>query len=351
MDKELISVIVPIYNVEEYLPTCLNSIAQQTYTNIEVILIDDGSVDRSGQICDEFVQKDHRFKVFHQRNTGIPGARNAGLEHVSGQYVSFIDSDDYFHPRMLEIMHKELVSSDYSCSVCKEKYINDFIQPSEISSYKTFVYSQQDIIKIMFEKGKKCAKWYYIWNKLFKRDVLYGLKFSNVAYEEDLDLILRFYLKINKLIYIDTELYYYLQRSTSITHINNLKNTVVKIPVRVNYLNYFNSVSSKQLKDKYISYFLPSFYRLLIHARYNAYNTDYHEITEKTIKEALDKTYSVFKSNKEIPFLVKINKIYNLSFPTQYRISRNILIAINSFFIYRFRDIKRLLTNNNIIHR
>ncbi len=96
-NQELISIIVPVYNIESYLPRCLETISKQTYQNLEIILIDDGSTDSSGSICDKFAKKDHRAKVIHQQNAGPSGARNTGMAYASGEYLMFVDGDDYLH--------------------------------------------------------------------------------------------------------------------------------------------------------------------------------------------------------------------------------------------------------------
>lgn len=100
--EEKISVIVPVYNVEKYLERCVESIFKQTYKNIEIILVDDGSTDNSGKICDKFLKKDERVKVIHKENGGLSDARNAGLEILSGKYIMFVDSDDWISPAMVE---------------------------------------------------------------------------------------------------------------------------------------------------------------------------------------------------------------------------------------------------------
>ena len=119
----MISVIVPIYNVEEVLAYCLSSIQKQTYTNIEVILVDDGSMDKSGLICDQFCRLDKRFRVIHKMNEGIAKARNVGVKEASGDYICFVDSDDMLHPQMLEKLFEALYNGDYDFSMCNYKPI------------------------------------------------------------------------------------------------------------------------------------------------------------------------------------------------------------------------------------
>ena len=117
--KPLISVIVPVYNVESYLKVCVDSILAQTYENLEIILVDDGSKDSSGKMCDEYAEKDARIKVVHKKNGGVSSARNKGLDVASGEYIGFVDSDDSTKPNMFEILYKNMVTSDADVSVCK----------------------------------------------------------------------------------------------------------------------------------------------------------------------------------------------------------------------------------------
>lgn len=119
----LISVIVPIYNVETYLTNCINSILDSTYTNLEVILVDDGSTDNSNKICDEFQTKDLRCKVIHQTNSGLSAARNTGLKEATGEYISFIDGDDFISPIMYETLYQAIIKDDYSFSMIYGKLV------------------------------------------------------------------------------------------------------------------------------------------------------------------------------------------------------------------------------------
>ena len=114
--KPLISVIVPVYNVEEYLPKCLESIINQTYKNLEIILVDDGSTDNSGIICEDYAEKDKRIKVVHQTNLGISAARNAGLDLCSGDYITFVDSDDYIECDEIEVLVDQIVPNGIVCN-------------------------------------------------------------------------------------------------------------------------------------------------------------------------------------------------------------------------------------------
>ena len=117
-ESPLISVIVPVYNVEEYLTQCIESIINQTYTNLEIILVDDGSTDQSGKICDEYAIKDDRIQVIHKENRGVGSARNVGLDTSKGEYVSFVDSDDYVDKNYIKILLKQMLEHNVQVSIC-----------------------------------------------------------------------------------------------------------------------------------------------------------------------------------------------------------------------------------------
>lgn len=121
----MISIIVPIYNVEKYLTACIDSILASSYRDFELILVDDGSPDDCGRICDEYAAKDSRIKVIHQENQWVSAARNAGLKAATGEYIAFVDSDDVIHPRMLEVLHDAIISGEYDYSMVSGVIIQD----------------------------------------------------------------------------------------------------------------------------------------------------------------------------------------------------------------------------------
>ncbi len=209
----MISIIVPVYNVENYLLRCLDSIAQQTYTDFEAILIDDGSTDLSGHICDDYSKKDNRFRVIHQKNQGLSGARNTGLSETKGDYFCFIDSDDYIHPLYLETLYNTIVKIGCDVSMVNNKMTSVFGEYSDIVIKEPIIYSQKEIMHFIF---KHIHKFVIVTNKLFKAS-LKEMRF-NMVDAEDLDFNVRITQRINSLAYIDSELYYYFIREGSITH-------------------------------------------------------------------------------------------------------------------------------------
>lgn len=171
--KEKISVIVPVYNVEKYIEECISSIMRQTFDNLEIILVDDGSTDNSGKICDELAKKDLRINVIHQSNQGLSAARNTGLKHAMGDYISFIDSDDYIHIDMLNKLYEAIINSDSDLAICNYKYVymQDFVgkHVDYQSPMHNEILTREEAIGKLFE----ATPWFYITatNKLYKRKI------------------------------------------------------------------------------------------------------------------------------------------------------------------------------------
>ena len=210
-----ISVIVPIYNVESYLMSCLDSLLDQTFKDFEVIMVDDGSKDLSGAIADRYAKKDARFKVIHQENKGLSGARNTGLKHAKGLYVSFLDSDDYFHPDFLKLMFQTAENEQSDIVFCKlqhttEKYTGDLkpINPNTIKTKRYF----KPFVDFLTHKElitQVCVK-------LYKRETLGNLTFKDGIYFEDVLFTTLFMGKAKSATFIDVPLYYYMASDNSI---------------------------------------------------------------------------------------------------------------------------------------
>ena len=170
----LVSIIVPIYKVEKYLPTCIDSIISQTYKNIEILLIDDGSPDNCGRICDEYAVKDNRIRVFHEENKGVSVARNIGLNNANGEWISFIDPDDYIDNDFIEYLVSIMHSTGADISYCGYRYIDEEgtilhreKKDSSTNPIQTFT-SEESLINL-FRKKNDFAN--YIWNGLFKKSI------------------------------------------------------------------------------------------------------------------------------------------------------------------------------------
>ncbi len=220
----LISVIVPVYKVEEYLAACVDSILAQTYENLEIILVDDGSPDNCGKICDSYAEKDSRIKVIHKENGGVSSARNAGLEVASGEYVGFVDSDDTLDAHIYAELYKNLTETNSDISICS--FRKTFLpEESNKAVWANKYLPNEDSFLTLSAEDALCdmmlAKHFagYLWNKLFKASVVQNLRFATSVYIcEDLLFSAEAILNSNKIVFSGKRLYNYLQRQTSALH-------------------------------------------------------------------------------------------------------------------------------------
>lgn len=209
----LISIIVPVYNVEAYLDRCVKSIVNQTYKNLEIILVDDGSTDNSGKKCDEWANKDTRIVVIHKENGGQASARNEGLKVATGSLIGFVDSDDYIDLSMYESMQRDLVVNNADIAECNMLKFHDQNEVSvTLESNKCIVMNREEAIKdFLLEAHLKCT----VPNMLIKADIAKQVLFDEGKTHEDILWPYRAYILSDRVIYIDTKLYYYFQRPGS----------------------------------------------------------------------------------------------------------------------------------------
>ena len=220
----LVSVIVPIYKVESYLEKCVHSIMHQTYDNLEIILVDDGSPDSCGLMCDDFATSDKRIRVIHQKNQGLSEARNHGIDICHGSYILFVDGDDYIEPNTIECLLKACVEtgSDVSCCGHYWEHENHFLKYPlpDVSR----CYEGEEIITASL-KGDVFAE--FAWNKLYKRQLFdKECKFPPGRYFEDIATTWRVFRKCKRVTCIPDILYHYVARKSSIGNTKNMKNLV-----------------------------------------------------------------------------------------------------------------------------
>lgn len=208
----LISVIIPVYNVSQYLEKCLHSVCRQTYTNLEIIVVDDGSTDNSGEICDKFAVKDSRIKVIHQANNGQSCARNEGLAIARGEYIGFVDSDDWIEPDMYEFLYYLLVDNDADISVCAHYIETATTTKVRYSSGQITSFTSDEAIRALIVDRRMKN---YMWDKLFKRQAFSGIHFPENQIFEDMDVSYRIFYKVRRIIAQDCPKYHYFQRDGS----------------------------------------------------------------------------------------------------------------------------------------
>lgn len=323
MQNKLISVIVPVYKVEKYLNRCIDSIIKQTYHNLEILLVDDGSPDNSGKICDEYAKKDERIKVIHKPNGGLSDARNYALEIAKGEYIGFVDSDDYIKEDMFQTLYDlcEENNADISIVSFYEMVENRVIAVRDSGQLQ--VMDKIEAIKELLIDTKIQS---YAWNKLFKKDLFVGLRFPTGKNFEDIATTLILFEKCNKIVRLEEPKYYYVRRNDSIVGIRNYKT----------YHDYLEVIWNKYLylKDKYPEIEVYNAYNFVINMIWVYTIIVSYDIEELYLE--FDKLYQEFINiltkyeNQIIDKLENYNKAILYMMLTDKNTSRK---AIKQFFI------------------
>lgn len=205
-----VSIIVPVYQVENYIRQCIDSILNQTFRDFELILVDDGSRDNSGAICDEYARRDARIRVLHTENRGAAAARNVGLDNAGGEYVAFVDSDDYIAENMIDRMYQAIRNAEYDLVICNFLHIfpeeKDDFSP-EISDINMEISGRT--VLAQQKNQKNYGLWTVVWNKLYKKSVLGHLRFPEGKFFEDEFFSDQLYLRCGSILVLPDVLYYY----------------------------------------------------------------------------------------------------------------------------------------------
>ena len=297
----LVSVIVPVYKVEKYLSKCLDSIVNQTYKNLEIILVDDGSPDNSGKICDEYAQKDSRIKVIHKENGGLSSARNAGLDIATGEYIAFADSDDSVHLDFVEKLYRAIKEENADIACCSvEDFIEDKnkIECNLDVDKKTVIEGKGGGFKFYYDLGRKSTN--VVWNKLYKRHIFETLRFTNGRVYEDRAIYLHLLAQSEKMVFIPEALYTYTIRSGSLMKSNFDEKKFLS--VKANFeerVEFIKTNFSEFLSNEIISSFKNYFSVYIV--------CNSKEMKKKLRQDFKDK-WKVYKSSisKNRPFIQKL---------------------------------------------
>ena len=291
MTTPLISVIVPVYRVEEYLERCVKSILSQTYKNLEVILVDDGSPDQCPAICDACAEKDARVKVIHQENKGLSGARNAGIDAASGEYLAFVDSDDYVSPHFIEELYQLLQDTGCAIGQCRFSYVKgDGLVEEGDSAF--CIYRGESLMEQLYGPEEKATCFVVAWNKLYWAELFKetGIRYPEGRIHEDEATTYRLFHEAKKLAFLDRALYgYYTENGGSITSVFSVK--------RLQWLTAHEERIAFFKKNGYEK-LLPAAYRKLC----DACITFYFRCTEQVkdaeeLKKELRKRLETYRAN------------------------------------------------------
>lgn len=317
----MISVIIPIYKVEKELNRCVDSIINQSYTDLEIILVDDGSPDRCPMICDDWLKKDQRIKVIHKDNGGLSDARNAGYKIAGGEYISFVDSDDWVYKDFYKIMLETLLKNKSDIVECDVTKTSDYkVDDLSINAINSQDYNVENALKELINDG---VFHQHVWNKLYKRDAIEDVLFEKGKLNEDEFWTYQVFGKAHQITKIDIPLYYYYQRDTSI--------------MGQNYsLRRLDAVEAKYNRELYIEKHYPN---LLDYATTNLYETCIYQgqmslkyLSKENLKQA----------KKNITYYIKKIKHNKLDL-SQLTISRRLWINLSKISFFGTCRLKNLL--------
>lgn len=290
--QDKISVIVPIYNVEKCVDKCIESILCQTYTNLEIILVDDGSTDCSGELCDKWAEKDERVIVLHKDNEGLSDARNDGLKIATGRYVGFVDGDDWIADNMYEYLYQLMKEYDSDISIC-EHYLES--EQGDLSAGGLFGpnVEKYERKEALWELVQDEVVHSYVWDKLFKKELFDGIVFPKGRYVQDMYTIYKVFMRANFVVSGHEPQYYYFIRSNSIQQSRGEKLDWDQFCV---YKDWYENLSiifpewERYLLNKWISFTVSAYNSMLLRTEkgkdtlerkqemLNTINTFYHEI-------------------------------------------------------------------------
>lgn len=216
--EKKISIIIPVYNSEKYLKKTINSVLNQTYKNIEIILVDDGSIDNSYIICKEYSERYDNIKIYTKNNEGPGPARNLGIEHANGSYIGFVDSDDFIHQKMYEDMMCTAIKDNIDIVQCGFKKVNE----KGMELYSVNLVNQREIIKGNYNSSLEYARWSklnsFLCNKIFKKELFNKVELPSLFYGEDQVALVKLFNKSQRVLLIPEPYYYYVQNEDSLFH-------------------------------------------------------------------------------------------------------------------------------------
>lgn len=318
--NNLVSVIVPVYNVEKYITICVESILRQTYKNLEIILVDDGSTDNSGKICDSYSSKDCRIMVIHKENGGLSDARNVGIDHAKGDYLILVDSDDYINSKMIEIMLSNAIRFESDIVACEYKKVKDDNGAEEIKkNVETLRYSnKQTLVKLY--SGELSEISFIAVCKLYKREMFGDIEFPVGRYYEDTFTTHKLINKAKDVVIVREGLYYYRVREGSIIQSSlNEKKIVDGLDADAESMKTFLHVDSELMSLAYKNF---------CHAQFKRYReiegTDISKNEKKKLQQILVDRFKVEYK--------RYSKIANL--PIKYKIANFIYIIVPGIFAF-----------------
>lgn len=287
--NNLVSIVIPVYNVEQYLNRCMESVVGQTYTNLEIILVDDGSKDNSSAICDEWGKKDDRILVIHQKNGGLSNARNTGINNASGKWIMFVDSDDMVSFNIVEQLMQLAISQGADIAIGGVKHIfdeNTITFAEQVAP--VFTYDAKQAIKEMWYQRSFLPS---AWGKIYKRSLFDNIRFTEKILFEDIDVMHEVFWLCNKIVYKNIPLYGYVHRENSITTAEFSKRDCAILQISEKLLR-FSEEKAPSLMSAAESYTVTAAFRIYLNApqknkEFSTYRTKAKELLDRYGKKVI----------------------------------------------------------------
>lgn len=301
--QQVVSIIIPVYNVKKYLEKCITSVQQQSYSKLQIILVDDGSTDGSSVICDYYAKKDNRIKVIHKTNGGLSSARNVGLEHATGDFLAFVDSDDYIESDMIERLLEQAIENNVDIVQCGINYVcekGNILSKKNCEEYK--YETNSEILEAFFEEKISVM----VWNKIYRTEYIKDIRMIEGKNNEDNMYTIDVLIRTNKVICIPEAFYNYTQRANSITKTSFTDKKLDSIYAGQYVINVCEKYKPEYVIHAKINLCLIDYYLYfdLLHSKVTN-NKKYKEIIILNFKE----NYNCVKETMEFRKLKKKNKI------------------------------------------
>lgn len=315
-EKSCVSVIVALYNVEDYIRVCLNAIKNQTYSNKEVILVDDGSTDSSGRICEEYAAQNKRWYVIHHsENLGVWAARNSGKKIAKGDYLLFADADDYMHVDAIRVLWKAVCQDD-DYDLALSNYIvtsnSNEDNSQALVCYGCRSMSRDELMRSLMYSKRERLLVSFQWNKLYKRELIEDIWCEDYIKSEDRDFNFKAFQKVKKAVFVDCPLFFYVTgRRDSLSNLLKTKDLTTKCTLRM-----YNSYLFDSIGEQYRDYVLMDLFRWMVKYKVSNISKDDKSAVYQKCREYERKyLFEYLTSNRRVNIIEKVFRIFLLHHP------------------------------------
>lgn len=305
MDLPLLSIIVPVYNASDYLGRCVTSLTEQTYAHLEIILVDDGSTDQSRALCDGFAEEDQRIRVIHQSNQGVAEARNQGLNAASGDYIGFVDSDDWIARDMYAQLYKRIAITNAQIVCCGHWRIDEQTQRKFVGLANQFAkqLNHDEALSCLIGFKDRCVS-NYLWDKLYARELFDKIRFPDVMLFEDVAVLHQLFDRASMVCAFSEPLYFYCQRSGSLMHKRFDRHSLVLLQITEKIILFSQQHRGLFNREAYATYACANLF--LIESLY----LDQSKAEDYLLKQLVQNLRDVRQNIMGNPFITRYDRLF-----------------------------------------